>query len=60
MDQESGHGPLDEREMAPAVGTRRRRPYHPPTLTTFGSVEEFTRGSGTGKADTPFPGRVKN
>lgn len=52
MDNETSQGPVE--------AGRKRRPYRAPLLTTFGSVEEFTRGTGTGKADTPFPGRVKN
>ncbi len=52
MDHDSGKGP--------ETVERKRRAYQAPTLTTFGSVEEFTRGSGTGKSDAPFPGRVKN
>jgi hypothetical protein len=35
-----------------------RRPYTAPVLTTFGSVEDFTRGQGTSGSDGRS-GRVK-
>lgn len=30
---------------------RAKRPYEPPTVSLFGSVEEFTRGAGVSGAD---------
>jgi hypothetical protein len=37
----------------------KRRPYSAPVLTTFGSVEDFTRGTGTSGTDGRS-GRVKS
>lgn len=36
-----------------------RRVYTPPALITFGSVEEFTRGTGSANNDRFGGGRVK-
>lgn len=52
--------PLTSPEVAVAEPRPRtaRRPYAAPVLTTFGSVEDFTRGAGTSGTDGRS-GRVK-
>lgn len=43
--------PLSQPPAATAEEPARKRPYVAPALTTFGSVEEFTRGTGTSSND---------
>lgn len=38
---------------------RMRRPYTKPSLSLFGNVEEFTRGTGSARADARGGSRIR-
>jgi hypothetical protein len=50
--------PSDVSSDAACGATRARRAYAAPVLTAFGSVEEFTRGTGSRMVDSNRTGRM--